>query len=81
MRTTLDLPDSLYRELKSRAALEGRSVKDVVRGLLQRALSEPIASGLAPGVRSQPPRVSAGAPLPLAAPSNAALFDLLDGTS
>ena len=30
MRTTVDIPDAIYRELKSEAALEGRSVKDVI---------------------------------------------------
>ena len=34
MRTTVDIPDELYRELKSRAALEGTSVKQlIVRGV------------------------------------------------
>lgn len=79
MRTTIDLPDPLYRELKARAALEGRSVKDLMHGLLRRALAEPAATPLVPAVRSLPPMVSAGGPLPLAAPSNAGLFELLDG--
>lgn len=30
MRTTVDIPDVLYRELKSKAAKEGRSVKDII---------------------------------------------------
>jgi hypothetical protein len=30
MRTTVDIPDPIYRELKSQAALEGRSVKEVI---------------------------------------------------
>lgn len=34
MRTTLDIPDGLYRELKARAAHEGTSVKELVlRGI------------------------------------------------
>lgn len=34
MRTTADIPDPLYRKLKSRAARERRSVKDLIlRGL------------------------------------------------
>ncbi len=76
MRTTIELPDPLYRELKARAALEGRSVKDLLHSLLRRALAEPPAAA-APAQRSQPPMVSAGGPLTLAAPSNAALFELL----
>jgi hypothetical protein len=30
MRTTVDIPDALYRELKGRAAKEGRSVKELI---------------------------------------------------
>lgn len=30
MRTTVDIPDSLYRQLKSKAASEGRSVKELI---------------------------------------------------
>ena len=30
MRTTVDIPDSKYRDLKSRAASEGTTVKDLV---------------------------------------------------
>ncbi len=30
MRTTIDIPDSLYRELKSKAANEGRPVKELI---------------------------------------------------
>ncbi len=30
MRTTVDIPDALYRELKSKAARERRSVKELI---------------------------------------------------
>jgi hypothetical protein len=30
MRTTVDIPDSLYRELKSKAAVKGCSVKELI---------------------------------------------------
>ncbi len=30
MRTTVDIPDSIYRELKARAAREGTSVKQII---------------------------------------------------
>ena len=36
VRTTVDIPDPLYRELKGKAANEGRSVKEVIlRGVEQ----------------------------------------------
>ena len=30
MRTTVDIPDPLYRELKRRAATEGRSLRELI---------------------------------------------------
>ena len=30
MRTTVDIPDPIYRQLKSQAAIEGRSVKELI---------------------------------------------------
>ena len=38
MRTTLDLPDPLLRQLKSRAALEGTTLKQLVRETIERGL-------------------------------------------
>ena len=36
MRTTVDIPDPIYRELKGKAASEGRSVKELIlRGVEQ----------------------------------------------
>ena len=39
MRTTVDLPDALYRKLKARAALESASVKEILVRLVQRELA------------------------------------------
>jgi hypothetical protein len=80
MRTTIDLPDGLYRQLKARAALEGRPVKDLLHALLQRALRDEVPGAPVPQRprRSAPPTLSTGQALPLRDPSNAALFDLLD---
>ena len=30
MRTTIDIPDEMYRQLKSRAALESKTVKELI---------------------------------------------------
>ena len=30
MRTTIDIPDSIYRELKAQAARQGRTVKEII---------------------------------------------------
>jgi uncharacterized protein with von Willebrand factor type A (vWA) domain len=41
MRTTLDLPDALLRQLKTKAALEGTTLKALMRSLVERGLREP----------------------------------------
>jgi hypothetical protein len=45
MRTTVDIPDPIYRRLKSAAALQGCSVKDLV---LRGVMTELAASKKAP---------------------------------
>ena len=39
MKTTLDIPDELFREVKAKAALEGRKLKDVVAESLRATLA------------------------------------------
>jgi hypothetical protein len=46
MRTTIDFPDDLFREVKARAALDGLKLKDLItryveQGLRQRAAAAP----------------------------------------
>lgn len=38
MRTTIDIPDELHRDIKVRAAQEGRTVKDLVLEILNSEL-------------------------------------------
>jgi hypothetical protein len=40
VKTTLDLPDDLYRQVKSKAAMQGRAVREVTIELYQRFLAE-----------------------------------------
>lgn len=40
MKTTIDVPDDLHRAVKARAALEGRSIRDVTIDLYRRWLGE-----------------------------------------
>ncbi len=65
MRTTLDLPDELMRHLKARAALEGRSLRELVLELVERGLkAQPLTAAPAPvGL----PTVRLGRPLALPA--------------
>lgn len=39
MRTTIDLPDLLLKHLKARAALEGRTLRDLVVELVEKGLN------------------------------------------
>ncbi len=48
MKTTLDLPDELVREVKMRAVVQGRTVKDLVAEFLREGL------GMAAVGRSKP---------------------------
>ena len=41
MKTSLEIPDALYRRVKARSALEGKSVRDVTIGLFEGWLAEP----------------------------------------
>ena len=78
MRTTIDLPDSLYRMLKARSALEGLPMKDLVRRLVERGLAGTSAFDSVP-TRSTLPSISLSRPMNTDLLSNAGLFDLLDG--
>ena len=40
VRTTIDIPDQMYRRLKSRAAAEGRTVKSLLLVAAEHALTE-----------------------------------------
>ena len=59
MRTTIDIPDTIYRRLKARAASEGRSVKALIlQGVEHVLISKPAAGGqkvTLPIVRSRRP--------------------------
>ena len=62
MRTTLDLPDPLLRQLKSRAALEGTTLKQLIRDTIERGLgAQPTTRS--PRGRSALPSVKLGQPL------------------
>jgi len=41
VRTTVDIPDPLYRELKGKAASEGRSVKELILRSVEQELKSP----------------------------------------
>lgn len=45
MRTTIDIPDPMYRRLKARAATEGRTAKALILRAVEQVLSTKPASG------------------------------------
>ena len=43
MRTTIDIPDQLYKQMKAKAALQGRTVKEIVlRGVEKEMQDTPV---------------------------------------
>lgn len=77
MRTSLEFPDPLFRHLKTRAAQDGTSFRELVLTLIERGLTSelPAAKRSSTGL----PSVSLGAPMALAAQelSNARLSEVL----
>lgn len=51
MKTTLDLPDMLVREMKIRAARDGRKLKDVAAEIIQLGLEQPVTPARSMGKR------------------------------
>ena len=65
MRTTIDLPENLYRTLKARAGMSGITLRQLVQQLIEQGLrsprSEPTVGRHAPPPVIIPPR---GVPIP-----------------
>ncbi len=63
MRTTVELPDDLFRRAKAHAALEGRALKDLVADGLKLVLQDPRGHrSPAPARRTQFPVIKAKNP-------------------
>ena len=60
MRTTIDLPDDLFRQLKSKAALRGETLKGFVQAAVEKEIGAvPAASSFRvklPLIRSKKPK-------------------------
>ena len=68
MRTTIDLPDSLLRQAKARAALEGLTLKELITCYVVQGLQQGTVQREAqPRQRSAPPMIAkaaTGTPIP-----------------
>lgn len=80
MRTTIDLPEPLLKHLKARAALEGRTLRDLVVELVQKGLSARDTADPQQRFAARPPVVPSSGPWPvdLSRMSNADLYELMD---
>ena len=57
MRTTLDLPDQLFRQVKAKAALEGATLKDLLKRYIESGLRQPTPLSGGVALRSRLPIV------------------------
>ncbi len=79
MRTTLDLPDILFREVKTRAVQKGMTLKDLLAQYIQAGMNAPAsAEPLAPRIPVPLPyfRKTEGPVIPPR--TNAELYAILD---
>jgi hypothetical protein len=83
MRTTLDFPNELFVHLKTRAAINGVTLRETVIGLLEKGLAAsdtraPVADE--PRKYYPPPTIPSKGPMAISmkALSNAELYELMD---
>ena len=80
MRTTIDIPDPLFRRVKTKAAMEGTSLKNLIARFIEQGLAghgQPPRSSRS--VRSLPPLIRPATIKPsIPALSNADIEALLD---
>jgi hypothetical protein len=83
MRTTLDFPNELFVHLKTRAAIDGVTLRETVIGLLEKGLAAADASASLTAVPSKyypPPTIPSKGPMAISMKtlSNADLYELMD---
>jgi hypothetical protein len=65
MRTTLDLPDELFRQVKAKAAVKGTTIKELLTRYVEIGLRQPDASPSMPGKRSRLPVIKRASKTPI----------------
>jgi hypothetical protein len=73
MRTTIDLPDDLYRALKARAGLTGVTLRQLVQDLIQQGLGSSTGEAIAIKRHAPPPVIIPRRGVPIRALSQAEL--------
>lgn len=66
MRTTIDIPDGLYRSLKARAGLSGTTLRELIQQLIEQGLRSPAEPRASARPRLPPPVIiePRGVPIP-----------------
>lgn len=78
MRTTIDLPEELFRQAKAQAALDGTTLKDLMARFVEQGLRR-MSSRTAPRPQRSPiPVVRAATGTAIPALDNSELYRLLD---
>jgi hypothetical protein len=77
MRTTIELPDSTFREMKSLAARQGTSLKEFALRAMQREISR-VRQGARRRFAVKLPLIPSRRPGALRSMTNAEIEDLLD---
>lgn len=72
MKTTVEIPDELFRQAKAKAALEGVRLRDLVEHGIRLALDAPVVQ--TPGRRAAFPLIRSRAPATLHAETVAAVL-------
>jgi hypothetical protein len=80
MRTTIDLPDELFRQAKARAALDGMRLKELITRFVEQGLKQGPSLSAAPPRRrrSELPVVRAATGRTLPDLTNAELYRILE---
>ena len=80
MRTSLDFPDPLFKHLKTRAAQEGRTLRDLVIELVERGLNAREVVDPRQRFQARPMVIPNQGPLPLdlSKLSNADLYEIIN---
>lgn len=78
MRTTLELPDSLFARLKARASSERITLKQLLHSYVEQGLNTSPLQGAVRRSAATLPRLEVALDVEAEQLSNAALFELLD---